>query len=404
MKHKSLSLSIVFLIAFIDWMGVGLVYPMFSSMFFHGEASLLLPESSDMVKGFWLGLLLAMMPLAQFMSSPILGAISDQKGRKPVLVATLIMTLLGYLLSVAAIGSKGLFLLLAGRLIIGIASGNAAVANSVLADLSLPDEKAKYYGLLHMSVGIGFTIGPFLGGKLSEISFLTPFLFAAALTFINLLLLIFLFSETHRKKSKHFVFSLNGLEQILRFKNLRYLLLAVFIFRFGWAFYWEFIPVTWLEEYHFSPSQIGNLYAYSAGFYALSCGLLIRPIVSWLKPLYILFIALILTGCCILFSLCLQPEWIYAYLPFQQYLTAFLFPTTTTIISNWVSEENQGEAMGMYQSIESLAFGLSPLLSGCLIGLNHKMPIVVGGVFMLISALILRISCFKEATAPVKPL
>lgn len=392
-------------------MGIGLVYPVFSSMFFHGENPVFLVGSSDAVKGFWLGMLLAMTPLAQFVSSPILGSISDQKGRKPILLLTLFLGLSGYFISAMGIWAKSLFLSLLGRFIVGIASGNAAIANSVLADLSLPLEKIKNFGFLHMAAGLGFSIGPFLGGKLSESSFLgaggfdKPFLFAASLTLLNLALLIFLFDETliFRAKRKIDFFSpFKRLRQIFSIKPLCYVLICIFVFRFGWSFYWEFIPVTWIEEYGLSTSQVGTFYAYSAGFYALSCGFLIRPITNRLNSLSILFAALIATGCYLFLSVLVKPEWLWLYLPFQQYFIACLFPTAATIVSNWTAQDIQGEIMGVYQSIESLAFGLSPLISGCLIGISHKMPIMLGGISMLIAAFILWTGCSKEVFAKQK--
>lgn len=405
-KRKRLSLYIVFLIAFVDWIGVGLVYPIFSSMFFDVKNSLFLPESSEAVKGFWLGVLLAIMPLAQFISAPILGAISDRKGRKPVLIGTLLFCLMGYFVSAFGVWDKNLLFLIFGRLIVGIASGNVAIATSVVADLSLSEEKIKNFGFLHMAAGVGFVIGPFLGGKLSQGFFLgiegfdKPFLFAMFLTFLNLILLIYLFKETYQSREKtrvDFLLYLKKLKQALSSRDLRNLLICIFVFRFGWAFYWEFIPVMWIEEYQLTTSKVGDFYAYSAGFYALSCGILIRPIIGKLTPFFILFFALIITGFYLFLSLFIEPKWLWFYLPFQQYLTAFLFPTAAAIVSDLTARTMQGEIMGIYQSVESLAFGLGPIISGCLVGISYKMPILVGGTSMILAAFILGVGVSKEA-------
>lgn len=390
---------------------MGLVYPVFSSMFFHGETSALLPEASNSLKGLWLGVLLAAMPLSQFVSAPILGSFSDRSGRKPILILTLLLSVAGYVVCTLGVQTKNLLFLLIGRCIVGVAAGNTAIATSVIAELSLPSNKAKNFGLLHMAAGVGFTIGPFFGGKLSEQGFLgiggfdKPFLFAALLTLFNSILLVLFFKETHCPKEKSNrvdIIPLKGIRKFLTSRRLGHLLVSVFVFRFGWAFYWEFIPVMWMEEHGLSVSRVGAFYAYAAGFYALSCGLLIRPIIGKLQPLITLFFALILTGFCILLSITIDPHWLWAYLPIQQYLTALLFPTTATIVSNWSMEEIQGEMMGVYQSVESLAFGLSPLMTGYLVGVSYKMPIFVGGISMFIASLILGMGCSKEAFAKDK--
>lgn len=189
--HKKLMLFILLLVAFIDYMGIGLVYPMFSSMLFHRDIDLLSPETSDTVRGFWLGILLAMMAVAQFFSSPIIGTMSDQKGRKPLLKIALTVGVLGYLISMIGVWVESLVFLLLSRLVLGISAGSAAVVGASLADLSQPEEKAKNFGLLNMACGIGFSVGPFFGGVLSEFGlwgmggYDKPFLFAGILTFLN---------------------------------------------------------------------------------------------------------------------------------------------------------------------------------------------------------------------------
>ena len=93
--QKKITFFIILLITFIDWTGLGLVYPMFSSMLFEEGYLLPIGTTTDLQKGVWLGVLLATMPIAQFFSSPIIGALSDQRGRKPLLKVTLLLTIIG---------------------------------------------------------------------------------------------------------------------------------------------------------------------------------------------------------------------------------------------------------------------------------------------------------------------
>ena len=398
---KKISISIVLLVAFVDWMGIGFVYPMFSSMFFQPDA-LFFRESTDVIRGLWLGILLAAMPLAQFISSPILGAMSDIKGRKPILTFTLIIASLGYLLSTMGVWQKNFVLLLLGRFVVGIAAGNAAVANAVITDISHPDEKAKNFGLINMASGLGFTVGPFMGGQLSQWfgGFDTPFLFAGALTFFNLILLYLIFKETCKpstKKTLEFSWGAKKFKESLHIPGMRSLLLAIFIFCFGWSFYWEFIPITWIEKYGRSAAQVGDFYAYAACFYALSCGVFIRPIANRFRTAPILFYSLLGTGLFLFFlTLNTEAKNLWFYLPIQQSLIAFLFPMAAALVSNWSAHGIQGEMMGIYQSVESFAFAMSPLISGAIAGLSHNTPLFVGGSAMLLAALILGAGCKKH--------
>jgi DHA1 family tetracycline resistance protein-like MFS transporter len=278
-----------------------------------------------------------------------------------------------------------------GRIIVGIGTGNAAVVYAGIADISKPEEKAKHFGLASMSGGIGFTLGPFLGGFLSSWGFATPFLFSIACSLVNLTLVIFWFSETHhvrRKVELSLMLGLKNLKKAFKVPVLRTFFLTFFFFCVGWSFYWEFIPVTWIKEYFLTPSQVGDFYAYGAAFYAISSGLLIRPIVSRFKPVSVFFFALALLPFSIfplLFYSKVSVFWVF--IPIQQFLIALVFPTGATIISNSVSEDSQGEIMGILQSVDSFAFGTSPLIAGAFVGLSTHAPIIVAGGFMLLASL-----------------
>ena len=155
--------------------------------------------------------------------------------------------------------------------------------------------------------------------------------------------------------------------------------------------------MTWINIYGMNISQVGNFYAYAAAFYALSCGVLIRPIVNRVRPPAVLFYSLILLGFYIFLLLAHPAEpYLWGYLPVQHFLIALLFPTAAAMVSNWVKEGAQGEMMGILQSVQSGAFALSPLLSGVLVGLSFDMPVIVGGCAMFLAALVLGLGVSKE--------
>ena len=185
--------------AFLDWMSYGLVYPIFAVSIFHQDPIFLSLEPTAL-RGFWLGVLLAASPLAQFLSVPAIGALSDKKGRKPILQISSLLIILGYLLSGLGIWRHSLFFLILGRVVTGVGAGNIAVINSSMADMSSPTAKARNFAWITMANGLGFAVGPWLGGKLSVGGFDIPFIFAAILTAVNFLLITFLFAETHHKK------------------------------------------------------------------------------------------------------------------------------------------------------------------------------------------------------------
>src|SRR5947209_3714833 len=147
-SKKTISLFLIALVGFIDWMGIGLVYPMFASMLFQKDCLLLSPDASDTLRGSCLGILLAAMPITQFFSSPILGMLSDQKGRKKILIPCLTIGVLGYLVALFGVLMESFVLLLFSRIAIGISAGTATVVGASLADISSGEEKAKNFGFL----------------------------------------------------------------------------------------------------------------------------------------------------------------------------------------------------------------------------------------------------------------
>jgi DHA1 family tetracycline resistance protein-like MFS transporter len=392
--QEKLSLWLVLFAVFLDWLGIGLVYPMFSAMLFSPSHLLLDPGVSGETRSFYLGILLAAMSVAQFFSGPLLGALSDQKGRKPLFLISLAAGMVGYGFCMWGILAKNVILLIGARVLVGLAAGNASIVSAVIADLSTPANKAKHFGLYSMMCGVGFTVGPFLGGKLSEGSFATPFLVAGVATLVNLVLIFFFFKETHSVRQAarlRLSEGIRNLKKAWKIPALTSVFLTVLFFCFGWSFFYEFIPVSWIADYRFDAGKIGFFYAYGAGIYALSAGLLIGPIVKRYKSDKIMCIASCALALLILMLLTRPNEgWLWIYLPLVNFLAALVYPTFSTIVSNCASRQAQGETLGILQSIQSAAFALSPLAAGPLLGANPHMPMLVGGLSILLAALVSR--------------
>ncbi len=398
------------MIVFIDWLGLGLAYPMFSSMVFDRTFGLLPEQTTDAVRGMYLGILLGGMSVTQFFSAPILGSLSDAQGRKRILIYSLLVGVFGYVLAVIAVMQQHLYLLITSRLVIGISTGSAAVASAYIADISSSlEEKTKNFGLFNMATGLGFTIGPFLGGKLSSTGFgpftgySFPFFVAGFVLLLNAVLILFLFKETHflrKPKKLNWIIGIHNLVRAFRNPNLRVLFLVVLFVTFGWSFFWEFIPVTWIKRYALNADGVGSLYGFAAGVYAFSSACLIRPLVQRFKPAPTLFYALSLQGIYMfLFLIPMALFWVWAYIPLQQLLIALTVTILQSLISNRTSADMQGEILGVLQSVIACGFIISPLISGPLLGLTSDMPMIIGGVAFFLASAILAIFLKREIFA-----
>lgn len=398
--RKKFILFVILFIAFIDIMGIALVYPMFSTMLFNRELSIVSADTLESVRGVYLGVLLALMPLTQFFSSPLFGMLSDSRGRRGVLIGSLAVGIAGYALAILGVNFQSLALLFISRIVVGISAGSAAVLSASLADLCSEEEKAKKFGLLNMAYGVGFAFGPFIGGKLADFGLAVPFWVTGLAVALNLAFVLFFYPETlaiRKKVSLTWNVGIANLKKGFQLPGLKAIFLGSFFCCLGWSFFWEFISVTWIADYGMGPGEIGQFYAYGGAIYAVSSGLLIAPFVGRFQPQVVLFFSLALLGPYILLSLIHFPkEGLWIYMPLQQYLLAFFFPTAAAFVSNRAGKDIQGEVLGILQSVESFAFAASPLIAGGLLALSKDAPVFVGGLSMITGAAVLGVLLRKE--------
>lgn len=390
---KKTTLYLALLVAFIDFFGVGLIYPIFPAMLFDKSYPLLTPETTDVVRGIWLGVLIALMPLAQFFSAPLWGAISDKYGRKKPLEQSLIIGILGYVIAVFGAWFDSLLFILLSRIVIGFASGNMSIVQAAISDLSTPENKARNFALYGMFLGLGFMLGPFFGGILTSYGYTVPFIISLVIIGINYLFSLIYFEETHFQKSdqkiKVFV-ALTQLKKAFHSEGIRTILFVSFLYNFGWTYFFEFAPVYLIHKYQSTAAELGIFYGIAGGFYAVSTGFLTRPFLDRSKPEKLVFLGILITALTI-FVIPFLPSmlWLWPVVFIMCYFISFVPPTSTAIISNHASHEIQGEALGNLNAVNAAAFMLSPLFSGSFVGAFPTLPIWLGGLFMIIAALVM---------------
>lgn len=175
MNSRPAALVFILITLLIDVMGLGLIIPVFPNL-------LKLLSGSETAGAQMLGIFTAIYAVMQFVFAPILGALSDRYGRRPVLLLSLLGVGLDYLLMYVA---PSLGWLLLGRVIAGITGASITVANAYVADVTAPEDRARNFGLLGATFGVGFILGPVLGGVLGNLDLRLPFAFAAGLSLLN---------------------------------------------------------------------------------------------------------------------------------------------------------------------------------------------------------------------------
>lgn len=395
MMLSKLNFITILLIGFVDYLGIGIVYPVFATLLFDKNDPIISLDSSLAYRGAMLGILIGLTPLTQFFSSPILGKISDSKGRKYVMVYGVAIGCLGYCLAMMGTWIHSLTLLFLYRILIGISAGTIAVAQAMIADISNGNNKSRRFSLFNASLGTGFTIGPFLGGKLADpsisnwCSYTTPFVAAGILCFINLVLVLYKFPETntvYKKTTYNLLEELSRIRKVFLWDKLRGLFFATFAFSFGWSFFNEFIPLLLHKNFDFNPSGIGNYYAYGGAWYALSAGIITAPLLKYFSAEKVISKALLGGAICMLSYLVISDaRHIWWILPFFMFCLSAVYPTMGALVSNQANDKNQGEILGVHQSVIASAMGLSPLLVGSLVGVYPELA-AWGGAFAMLSA------------------
>ncbi len=403
---KRLSFFLLLFVAFLDYMGVGLIIPLFATLLFDTNVSILAADTSGPIRGMWMGIMISLGPLFEFFAAPILGSLSDQRGRKEMILFGLSIGCIGYFIGILGVKFSSLWLLILYRALFGISAATMPVIQAAIADMSTPEGKARNFAHYNMALGIGFTLGPFLGGTLSDVGLVawfshsTPFLMAFLCTAINLFLLYWKFTETRQFKERSKIEIFRGIRQArvaFVHPTLRIFFLGFFLFVFGWDYFMEFSSVMLTKIYHFSLGQVGNFYAYMGLLYAISTGILIKPFIKRFSTNNLILFSTLASGPYLLLLGTIEnPHFFWFYLPPFMILMALFFPVASTYISDHASEDEQGELLGVSHSIQALALILSPMFSGALIGAMPSLVIYLGGFSMLAGGLVFALGRLRE--------
>ncbi|MEM9584319.1 MAG: MFS transporter [Pseudomonadota bacterium] len=355
---KSRAFTFVLITLMIDAIGIGIVFPIMPDLMDRVGAD-------DTGQGaFWGGLLMAAYAGALFLCGPIVGSISDAIGRRPILIAALVVLALDYVIMAVA---ENFWLLLAGRTIAGLAGATYITATAYIADISKPEEKAANFGLIGAAFGLGFVLGPAIGGLAAGISLSAPFWIAAVLSAGNALFGYFVLPESlaPEKRRPFGKRDLNPFKSILdafRLSGLAVPLICIFVFEFANMVYptiWAF----WIREVFDWPTlYIGlSLAAYGVLLAGVQGGLLPVLInrIGDFRTLMLGMIAALIGMVGFGFTATVAGLVVFLLLAALSDLVPALI---TAMASNQVKEDRQGVVQGVIASLSSVAAIFSPLV------------------------------------------
>ncbi|GAB5473232.1 MAG: tetracycline resistance MFS efflux pump [Maribacter sp.] len=358
MQSKKTALLFIFITILVDVIGIGIILPIIPDLIMEltGEGT-----SMAVIYGMWLTTAFAGM---QFLFSPVLGEISDRFGRRPILLLALLGLSIDYMIHAWAPTIMWLFV---GRFLAGITGASFTVASAYIADISAPEEKAKNFGLIGAAFGLGFIIGPGIGGFFGEIDIRLPFYIAAGLTFANFVFGYFFVPESLTEENRRPIELLKMIPgvSLVSLRNYKGVLLLIFAF-FLANLAGQALPSTWsyygIERYDWSPQDIGISLMVVGLLVAIAQGFLVGVAVKKFgKQNVVVFGFLMWTIGMFLFSLASEPWMLYAFLiPYA--LGGVAGPTVQGVISNQVSEKEQGNLQGAITGLVSITAILGQLI------------------------------------------
>jgi DHA1 family tetracycline resistance protein-like MFS transporter len=357
-NNSKLPIFVILTTVVLDSMGIGIIIPVMPALFAEVTGS---EKISDIA--IWGGLLASTFALMQFIFGPILGALSDRYGRKPILLLALFVMAAYYLLMGFA---QTLWLLFLGRLIGGITAATHATANAYMADISSPEEKAARFGMLGAGFGLGFVLGPLIGGLLGEWGPRAPFFAAAMLAAANGVLCYFVLKESLKTKNqREFMwYRANPIGAILdlrKFEGIYSLLLVFLLFTIGTSIYAAIWPFFTVERFSWSPGMIGiSLTIYGVCF-AIVQGVLVRPAIKiWGEKKTIIIGFCFEFSAMVTFAFLTDGKILIILIPLAS-LGVLAQPAIQAILSKSVGDDRQGAIQGVASSLNAIAMVITPI-------------------------------------------
>jgi multidrug resistance protein len=372
-------LGVIFLTVLIDLIGFGIILP-------------ILPVYAQRfgAQGMGYGALIFVFSAMQFLATALLGRVSDRIGRRPILLTTMLINAAGYVLFAFAPSYWFLFL---ARVISGFASGNISAAQAYVADITTPAERSRGMGLIGAAFGIGFVLGPMIGGMADHyLGHLAPGLIAAGLSIVNFFLASAILRESlaaeHRTVRP--LFDFGHMMEALGRKHLRPLMLVWLLAPFSFSGYTVVLPLHAAKVFGWGAKELGWLFVVIGAIAALVQGFLFGRIERRTGARALLILGLF--GMAV--SIAAVPYtgsslWVYVWTVPLAFSNSLFAPAASGLVSIYADPTEQGTILGAAQAFAALGRSAGPLAAGWAYdGLGSRTSFLLAGGVMLVGGVI----------------
>ena len=358
----------IFLIVLVDILGLTIILPLLPFYAEHMGAS-----------ATTVGLLISTYALCQLIAGPILGRMSDSMGRKPLLIVSQMGTFAGFLLLAF---SSSLWMVFLSRVIDGLTAGNLSLAQAYIADVTVPENRARSFGVIGIAFGIGFLIGPAISGYLSQFGYVYPILAAAGLSASSIICTATLLPkvEPHTATDESpgpggrrlSVFDWTTYTQYFARPQLGRLLVQFFFFAFSFAFFMSGFALYAEQRYGYKAKEVGYVFAFVGFLGVILQGGLIGHLVRWLGERTMIWTGF--AAASVGYGLLAWTHTLGQLLcasAATSYGTGVIRPAVTSLITQQAGKREQGVVLGLTQSLMSVSQIVAPLIATSLIGAGH---------------------------------
>jgi MFS family permease len=375
MLKTNRNIAIIALIALVNMLGYGIIIPLIYSY-----------SKKFGLTDFQNGLLFAIYSVCQFISTPIIGRLSDKYGRRPLLLISIIGTAASFFLM--AFAPSALFLFLA-RALDGLTAGNIPVAFAVISDSTAPQERAKAFGIIGAAFNFGFVFGPAIAAFTVDSGLFIPFIIAGIITIIAAIFTFFYLPETNQhmgEVNQAKLFDFRKLWQTLFDPNvgITFIISLVFFLAFSCALIYGFQPFT-LQVLHITTSQNALLFTLFGAIGLIAQTFLVGRISKTLGMKKAFNIGMMFTAIAffIMFLSRNTPLFIVGMVTLSLFnsIVQTLIPT---ILSQEADQKSQGTIMGLNASYQSLGMIAGPIIGGMIATIAIPLPFLLGGLLILV--------------------
>lgn len=391
---KNRLLPVLFGTLLLDMIGFGMVFPIIPVLFTDSSsASFLLHGYSRQAQFLVAGAMTAVWGLTQFLAAPLLGELSDAYGRKKLLLVGVSILGISQLIFGFGVTGGSIPLLFAARALAGVAAGNVGIAQAAVADVTVPSDRAKNFGLIGATLGLGLIFGPLFSGFLSSVfgNPALPFFAGGTLGVVNAFMVLLFLPETNSRPKAVPTFSITkGIRNIraaLLERNSRRSYATSFLYLFGLNTFTTGYAIFLAQRFRFSESQAGSAFAAVGACTAFSQLVILRTISRRYDEKTMLRYTLLITAASIAISVFMTSAPLFLlFIPFVAIPHAISQASIPALISRSVSPERQGVALGINASLVALASALGPMLMGMSSGtFGVRAAFILAAILMLFS-------------------